>query len=268
MLPRVIGALLKAKPPETLTPYEAVLRKFNYYYELSASEHGQVRAILERAVEQEPRSADAWAALSMMIAEEHKHGFNVKPESLRRALEAARRATVIDGANHLARHALAQAHFFRKEFEPFRIAAERTIELNPWDAVTVAYMGILMGYAGDWERAVQLTRQAAELNPHHPGWFAFAEIWSHCLRREWQQALDVAQRMNMPNYFYQPLALATCYARLGRFAEARQALDELLAMFPGFAGVAEAELKKWQSDELAALTLEGLRMAGLGEEQR
>jgi len=137
-----------------------VLRKFNYYYELSAAEHEQVRAILERAVEQAPRSADAWAALSMMYAEEHKHGFNVRPEPLQRALEAARRATVIDGANHLARHALAQAHFFRKEFDPFRVAAERAIELNPWDAVTVAYVGILMGYAGDWDYAAQLTRQA------------------------------------------------------------------------------------------------------------
>jgi adenylate cyclase len=216
-------------------------------------------------VQKDPRSANAWAALSLMVCEEHKHGFNVRPDPLQRALDAARRATTIDPAAHLGQHALAQAHFFRKEFEPFRVAADRAIALNPWDAVTVAFMGILMAYSGDWDHGVQLARDAARLNPHHPGWFSFAEVWWHYRRQEWQEALAVAQHINMPTYFYTPVVLAFCYARLGRRDEARRALDEALAMVPDLADIAEAELSKWLPPDVVEMSVEGLRMAGLGE---
>jgi serine/threonine protein kinase len=26
------------------------------------------------------------------------------------------------------------------------------------------------GYAGDWDKGVELTKAAMRLNPHHPGW--------------------------------------------------------------------------------------------------
>jgi tetratricopeptide (TPR) repeat protein len=71
---------------------------------------------------------------------------------------------------------VAQAYFFRREFEAFRNAAERAIALNPMDACTVAFMGILLAYTGEWERGCALTRRAIELNPSHPGWYRFAEI--------------------------------------------------------------------------------------------
>jgi len=43
--------------------------------------------------------------------------------------------------------------FFRKEFQAFRIAASghRT---QPMDGFAIAYMGMMMGFAGDWERGV------------------------------------------------------------------------------------------------------------------
>jgi adenylate cyclase len=67
------------------------------------------RAALERAVEEAPDYADCWALLSMLYAEEHKHGFNPRPDPLDRALEAARRAVALAPSNNLAYHMLAQA---------------------------------------------------------------------------------------------------------------------------------------------------------------
>src|SRR5687767_2462686 len=140
VLPHSMSESVRLKPPDQLSPYEALLRSFGYFENIAAEEHAMVRLSLERAVEQEPGNADAWAMLSMLFGEEHRFGFNVKADSLGRSLKAARRAVEISHANHFAWLALAQALFFRKEFDPFRDAAERAISLNPMDGSTVEYL--------------------------------------------------------------------------------------------------------------------------------
>ncbi len=264
VLPHAMSELLRGRDPGSLTPYEAVLRSFGYVERLDADEHALVREALERAVRESPLDADGWAMLSFLCAEEFKHGFNVRADALDRALDAARRAVAAAPANALCYHVLAQALFFRRDLVAFRNAAERAIELNPMDACTLAFMGILLGYAGDWDRACQLADRAMQLNPHHPGWYRFA-AFNHALsRRDFAGALEVALKFNMPSYFYTHYALATAYGQLGELEPARRALDELLAQKPDFAEAAREELGKWLAHgDLLELALDGLRKAGL-----
>ena len=169
---------LRSKAPEQLSPYEAVWRSFGYYERLTPDEHATVRVGLERAVQQSPGYADGWAMLSIIYGEEHKYGFNARPDPLARALEAARRATDAASSNHFAYLALAATLFFRKEFEAFRSAAEQAVILNPMDSGTIAYLGTLMSLAGDWERGCALVDRAIQLNPKHPGWYWFPAFYN------------------------------------------------------------------------------------------
>jgi adenylate cyclase len=107
-------------------------------------------------------------------------------------------------SSSLSYYMLAQAYFFRREFEAFRNAAERAIALNPMDACTVAFMGILLAYTGEWERGCALTRRAMELNPNHPGWYRFAEFSDAYRKKDYRGALDVAVRFSMPSYYFTP----------------------------------------------------------------
>ena len=84
---------LRSKGSDQLSPYEAVLRSFGYYERLTAEEHAMARTCLERAIQQLPNYADGWAMLSIIYTDEYGYGFNVQPDPLGRALEAARRAT-------------------------------------------------------------------------------------------------------------------------------------------------------------------------------
>ena len=168
VLPHSMSEALRHRDPETLSPHEAVLRAFGDIERLSADEHAEVRRILERAVELAPDRADCWAMLARVYTNEHMHGFNPRPDPLGRALEAARRAVAAAPSNHLAHGHLAEAHFFRREYGAFRNAAERAIALNAMDGDTVANMGILIAYTGDWDHGCALAEQAMQLNPHHP----------------------------------------------------------------------------------------------------
>jgi non-specific serine/threonine protein kinase len=264
VLPHSMSELLRHRDPQGLSPYEAVLRGFGYLERIEAEEHAVVRSALERAVEQAPDQADAWAMLSMMYAEEHKHGFNTRPDPLDRALEAARRAVAAAPSNHLGYHMLAQALFFRRELAAFRNAADRAVALNPMDGCTTAFMGILMAYAGDWDHGCALTERAMELNPHHPGWYRFSAFFNAYRQEDYRAALDVALKFNMPSYFYTHAAIAAAHGQLGEREAAEGALEELLAQKPDFATSAREEFGKWVgAGELLESFLDGLRKAGL-----
>ncbi|MCL4524700.1 MAG: protein kinase [Acidobacteria bacterium] len=265
VLPRSLGALAKAKPPESLSPYEAVLRSFSYWQLLTAEDHRESRDALERAAKLSPTYAEVWAALSIMYLEEYKHSFNERPDSLGRALAAARHAIELNPANQLGLMALAQALYFLKDFGAFRPAAERAIALNPLDSSTVAMMGILIAYSGDWDAGVALVDRALALNPHHPGWYHFGRFYNFYFKGQYEQALEVAQRINLPTYFYTHMLLAAVHGQLGNKANAHAALQALLARFPDFAARGREELEKWLNRNYVEQLLEGLRKAGLGE---
>ena len=263
VLPHTMSEVLRNRNPDQLTPYEAVLRSFAHFQRVNAEEHAAARAGLERAVQQAPGNADCWAMLSMMYKEEHTHGFNLRPDSLGRALAAARRAVEAAPSNHLAYHALAATLFFRRELPAFRNAAERAVALNPMDGFTMAYLGFLIAYAGDWERGCALAEQARGLNPHHPGWYWFPSVLDAYRRSDYRGALDFALKVTMPGFWRTNVALAAAYGQLSELEAARNAVQQLLAVRPDFAVLAREELGKWWDAELVEHLIEGLRKAGL-----
>ena len=171
VLPHSMSEAVRLKPLDQLTPYEALLRSFGYFERVVPAEHAAARSALERAVQQAPGNAEIWAMLSMLYGEEHRFGFNAAPDPLGRALQAARQAVAAAPSSHYAQLAMAQALFFRKDFDAFRNAAERALALNPMDGSSMEYLGHLLAFAGDWKRGCELAEKARHLNPHHPAWY-------------------------------------------------------------------------------------------------
>jgi len=263
VLPRSMGEALRGKDPSRLSPYEAVLRCFAYFQRLSAEEHLPARAALERAVKENPGYADAWAMLSLVCKEEFTHGFNPLPDPLDRALAAARRAVEIAPSNHLAHHALAAAEFFRKEHQRFRLAAARALELNPMDGFTLAYLGLLIAYSGDWKRGGVLSASARRLNPHHPGWYWFVPGMDAYRNGDYRAALEFADRVNMPGFWRSNLLIAAARGQLGELPAASNALGGLLEQRPDLAESIREGLSVWWQPEMVEKLLEGLEKAGL-----
>lgn len=263
VLPRSMGESLRCADPKLLSPYKSVLRCFAYFQRLNAEEHLPVRAALERAVEQAPGYADAWAMLSLLYKEEFTHGFNLLPEPLDRALAAARRAVELAPTNHLAHHALAAAEFFRSEYQKFRLAAARALELNPMDGFTLAYLGFLIAYAGDWKRGGVLSASARRLNPHHPGWYWFTPGLDAYRNGEYRAALEFAYRANMPEFWRTNLLLAAAHGQLENGALAVRALKTLLEHRPDIAEAPREALAVWWQPEMVEKLMDGLAKAGL-----
>ena len=92
-------------------------------------EHAKVRSCLEHAVELEPDYSDAWAVLANIYAQEHRYGYNPRPELYdphERSLTAAYRAVEIEPRNPTAQLMLANALFDRRNLAGFKAAGKKS----------------------------------------------------------------------------------------------------------------------------------------------
>lgn len=261
ILPRSIGEALRTRAIEEITPEEAVLRTCAYFEQNNAEEHGAARAALEHAVMSDPEDTLSWAMLSHICRDELAKGFNRRADSLERAFAAAHHAIETGPNEYLSHLAFACVLFFRKDFPAFRSAANRALELNPIDGFSIATLGSLIAYSGEWGLGCALAERAHDLNPYQPGRYWFGHLFNAYRKGEYATAVEIAERINMPHFWLSNLALTAAYGQLDDGENARRALDALEISWPGFCPVARQELSRWWDAALVERLLDGLRKA-------
>ena len=254
---------LRHRDPETLTPYEAVIRSFGYHQLVTEAEHRAGLTALEQAVKRPPVRADCWAMLSWLYRGEFTHGFNARPDPLGRGMAAARRAIELDPANSLGHAALASILFCQRDFAAFRTAAERALALNRLEGYATAYLGLQMAFAGDWEEGIAVVERATQLNPNHPGWYWLPLAFNAYRKGDGKRALEYAVKVHMPGLWTAQLGLTVVYSQLGEMERAREALRGLLILRPNFWATVREDLSKWWQPEMVEQILGDLRKAGL-----
>lgn len=252
------------KHPSDLDAYDCVLRARRYTALLDEEEHAKARDLLEQAIELDPDYSQAHALLANVYLAEHRFGSNPQPDPIGRALLMARRGVELDPQNAYARCWLAIVYFFKHENESFQAEALRALALNPNDAETVAEVGHFCMWMGEFERGIELTRQAVALNPLHPGWYYFAFAQYHYNQRDYAQAVADVEMAGMPNFYWTPLMKAAALGQLGETERAAAALARMRELKPDLS--AREEIKKWNcAPDQATHLMEGLGKAGLSE---
>ena len=229
-----------------------------------------MRACLERAVELDPDYADAWAVLANVYAQEHRFGFNPRPElydSYERSLTAAYRAVEIEPRNPTAQLMLANALFDRHNLAGFRAAGERAIALNPNDPEPLAHYGTRLVYMGEWERGLALVTKAIALNPEHPQWYLDPIIYYHYQTRDYERAWTEAQSQGVAGDIWWSLFRAMILGQLGRREEAKPLIDAALRLNPKVRERLWDMARIWNvPDPHIEQIADGLRKAGLAIE--
>jgi tetratricopeptide (TPR) repeat protein len=175
----------------------------------------------------------------------------------------ALKATQLDPDSAYAHCWLAIVHFFRKDNGKFEAEARRALDLNPTDPEILAEIGHYLSFMGEFERGIELSRRAQELNPLHPGWYHFSFARWHYHQRKYEETLVDVQRISLPRFYWTHLLAAAALGQLGR-KEAAASLAMMKQVKPGIS--AAAEMRKWNvtSRDFAQI-MEGLRKAGHDE---
>jgi TolB-like protein/Flp pilus assembly protein TadD len=257
-LVRSMANVVRRKPADAVTPYEAVLWRLAYVSVLSPGEHAQVRDVLERTTKRAPDYGAGWAALAGIYLEEYAQGFNPRPEPLARAREAAYKALECDPSNQLAYGTLAQIAFFARDVSAFQAARDRALAVNPLDTGAMALLGSLTAYLGDWDAGLAMCEKAIALNPDHPGVYWMSSIFNKYRLRDYTGALDLLNRVTMPNYPNGLVVRAAVYGQLGRVDEGRALVRDAEMKLPGITDRHSDARRKWLSPELVDHIQEGL----------
>jgi tetratricopeptide (TPR) repeat protein len=255
----------RSRPTESLSAQECVYVALAYDKSLSSENHLRARESLERAVELDPEYALAWGYLSWIYTDEYIYGFNPLPDSMPRALEAARRSVELAPTNHINRWLLARVYFFRRELSQFFAEAEKSLKLNSNEGTTLGLIGVYTALGGKWDRGLALMRKATELNPHYPGYYHLVFGAAHLREGRYEEALLEYEKMALPGWFLAQIPLVAVNGHLGRNKEMEAAMAHLLELRPGY------DLEKCAEDlhrfglpeDVVEPLLEGLKMAGL-----
>jgi TolB-like protein/Tfp pilus assembly protein PilF len=249
------------KNPAEQDAYDLVLRARRYTSLLNAETHAEARDLLERAVELNPLSADAHAMLANVYLGEHRFDMNPRPNPIGRAMVHALAATRLDPQNAYARCWLAIVHFFRFDSVKFFAEAELALQLNPNDPETLADIGHYYSFMGEFERGVELSRRACDLNPLHSGWYRFSFARWHYDAGRYADSLAEVRKTGLTEFYWRHLMLAAAMGQLGD-PDVAEPLRLMEAMKPGMSP--EVELRKWNcTPHDREHIMDGLRKAGL-----
>lgn len=252
---------------DNFTAYELFLSYFQFMRTLSPKDHLRAREALEESVRMDTQFSDAWAALSIIYAQEYQLSMNQVERDIdvrELAYKTARQALKIEPNNSRSSFAMYIAKVVNGELEGSKEESEQALELNSNDSLILAQSGLFLALSGGWERGLEMLEHAKVMNPAHPDFYYFPFAFNYFRQGQFKEALKEMNNIHMPDYFWTHLLSTAIYSALEEPALAKKSARDLLMLYPEIETKARFELEKWHMQpELIESIIEGLKQAGL-----
>ena len=257
----VMKASYQANSMET---YDAIFWYYHYQKVFAKEVYQKAISALEAAVKLDPNYALAWAMLGELYVDDKAMEFVKTDDPLEKGLECALRAIAIDPTCQHGYMSLSWIYLFYHNREECLKAADQCIAINPNSAEKAAAVGFVLICAGEFERGFTLLNYSVQHNPFSPWWYRLAFVFYFLYKKEYQQALQSAMKVNKPDAFWDPMMKASVLAHLNRTEEARKNMDLLIQLMPDAASQVKGIIESFVwSQDLNNEILSGLKKAGL-----
>jgi adenylate cyclase len=258
---------LAARRPNNLSAYDLCLRALPHRYSWSRGASAEALRLVSRALEIDPRYGFAARLAGSCHLLNVTQGWSADPKSeIAEGVRLLRFALSIDGNDYGALSILGRATaFLFGDFDTAREMVDRAVALNPNAYIAWEQRGWTYQIAGQPEEAIRSFERAIRLSPFDPWLFstlAGMGIAFIGLGR-FDEAVAAAKNALQKNQAYPGAyrCLAAALAHLGRDAEARKAVAQLLEIEPDIR-ISEMVARTGQR---AQMFIDGLRKAGLPE---
>lgn len=244
-----------------------LIRFYNYKRSYRRDLHSQVRLLLENLVADNPGYAEACGCLSQIYSDGYRFGFvfNESPATLlMQAAEFAERAVELAPESSRGHHARGVARWLLNDASESIEALKAAVALNPNATEVMAELGWFHSLMGDWDRGIALLEEAFARNPAEVGARRIGLSLFHFMNGRPAEALAEARQVNLPDVAYAFVAKAVSLIRLGREAEAADAIRRIaeIARYSGGAVLADLGVEG-VSPLIARDIMMGLEDAGL-----
>lgn len=235
VIPRKVSSESEGKEPVALSTYEAVLHI--HHYNLSLYPAKIYRSTLEavhKALLKAPKNADLLSA----CAELKIDGYTLKWADTN-DLPVVECQELIDKALSHDKEC-AYAYYVRGLLETNRrrkkelLDAVQDLQMFKHSSPSLAQAGWFLAIAGEYEEGIELLDKHLGILRYYPGWFQHAYFLYHYEHERYEEALAHAKQFNMPDLLWDPIERAAALGQLGRLDDGRNAIQELLALYPDF----------------------------------
>lgn len=253
-----------AKPHESMEAYDLVLRGRELVNRYDRVANREARGLLARALQLEPRYAEAYALLAQAELQRATYGWTeAAEEALRRTEEHARAALAIGdpGGNARAHSVLGSLYSFTGNFQAALAEADRAIALNPSDAFAHTQRGGVLLWLGRIEDSIKASETARRYEPRLTSYRAFNLALGYFVAGRHAEAVGVIESHLGADQPELQAVRAAALAELGQADRARQAAAEARRLQPFFD--VQSFGGRFVDPALAEKARAGMRKAGL-----
>jgi len=233
--------------------YRCILEAADAIRTLNTAEHDHAKACIDQLTAADPSFALGYTFLAILYGREHLFGVPQRSDAepvLDRALRAARRAIELNPASSRSWTVLMVVLFHRHEVPESFAAGEKALMLNKYDSLAPAEYGGRLILFGETERGLAMMRRAVGTNPVRPSWQHFFLFMGGYLSGDMNEAAYQAGQITEANYALGYLARALVASATGDAERARQAIERLVALQPGWRTGPRLELTKLSPNPL------------------
>lgn len=224
---------------ENLDAWECYHRAMWHGFRFTAKDNAAATALLQRALQQDPRFARAHAALSFThFSRAFLDASDDPADDVRQALHLARQSVSLDVRDAMGHWALGRGLFLSKQHDEALAAINRSLAANPNFAQGRYARGFVGVHAGAVDQALPDLQMAQRLSPFDPLLFAMKS--SRAIGLAVEGRVDEAAAWSMqatfePNAHFHIYAIAAaCLELAGRSDEARKHMNRALDRHPKY----------------------------------
>ncbi|WGD52038.1 winged helix-turn-helix domain-containing protein [Bradyrhizobium sp. CB1650] len=255
------------KPPGSLDAWDLLMRALSHYWRITREDNEAAQTLLAEASAIDPTYGKALGLLATSHIFGAHMGWADMDATIPVAERAALAAVAADRDDPWAHHGLAYTYLFRRRFDDALAEFELALQLNPNFAMSHAFYGVTLCYAGRWRDGDAAARRALRLSPRDP----FAAIYcgvaayAQFIGRNYDEAVQLARESlrQRGDFVGAHRVLTASAGMLGNRDLAAAALQGLRRTQPNISlGWIMNELPM-QRDEDRKHYLEGFRRAGM-----
>lgn len=201
------------KPAASLAAWELVTRGGAILWNYRQADAHEARHLFEEAIARDPNYGLAYANLA--LARVVIGGFGRASQAeLEEVRGLAERAITLAPEQSLGRRVMSIIRLYLRQHAGAEHELRVALDLNRFDADSVAQMGYLLTLRGRAVEAMDWIVRSIRLNPIHPNWYDYDRSLAHYLVAEYQEAAEALELSPvLPPWIR--TRLAACYAMLG-----------------------------------------------------
>lgn len=255
------------KPPGSLDAWGAYQRGLWHLGMFTAADTTRALDFFRKAIDLDTAFVGSYCGLAAaQIQAANTFMIGSIAEAVAAAETLARQAVALDGSDAEARACLGRVLATSGDYEGARTEIDRALAVSPNLAIAHGTLGTILIFSGRPQEGLTALERAIRLDPRDPrsGISVNQLVIARYFIGEYEAAVETARRV-ISSYPDHPLVyrwLAAALGQLGRFTEAKTALDQAIARAPASFDAYVRRRVPWHRPEDHAHMIDGLRKAG------